>query len=149
MDPKYTSRLAIPFPDDRDEDWYGVEDGPAGRMEKLDKLLCIAIENQMLFLDGRYGYFSGEESEEYRLYVRDNDLVIRSAMGGDITFAQDSYIAMNDGDYAWFIPTARPIPSGDTGTLVAGSVAPRDAVVLFFLAGTKLAAVHNEIVGGR
>jgi len=147
--PKTTTRLAIPYPDENDDDWWGIEDGAAGRMETLDKALCAALERPTLHKDPLLsaGYWDYDRADSFDVMM--GDVVVSSPSGGTITFADGQSVPVTDGDYVWFVVTAWPVDGAQTGTLVAGaSFSPdTDVVVLGRVLGGKFAWLNDAMRG--
>ena len=117
--PKKTTRLEIPYPPEDAVDWWDIEDGTAGRMDTLDRLIYAAMENQDLHWDwasGEWGVDGGEFGPT------GDDVVIKSPAGGTIVFAYASRVTISSGDYVYMVVPDRPLVStGNTGVLVASS----------------------------
>ncbi len=138
---EYTSRLALPYPDENDVNWWAIEAATDGRMDMLDKLLCAALEATGFVKDtASPGYFDLNASTNI-MTVNNGDNVYKSSSGGQVTFAHNDTATVNDGDWFYFIPTSRPVSSSQSGTLLAGtSVDPSlGAVIVGRRVGTKIA----------
>lgn len=145
--PKYTTRLSIPFPDDYDDDWYANEDGAGGRMDKLDELICAAIENPHLALDriASVGYWDWDRVD--KMTITGGDLVLRSPSGGTVTFASGANVTVADGEWMYFEVPVRPLTGSNAGTLLAAANVQVDAskVILGRAEGGKFGWIRNEL----
>ena len=119
--PKYTTRLNIPYPPERGEDWWTIEDAAGGRMDRLDLCIYAAMENQVLFwqmYEGSWRYNNGTEVFE----VWYSNVRVRSPAGGIITFTNGYSIPVADGDFVYFEVPERPLTgTGHTGVFGTSS----------------------------
>ena len=118
--PLKTSRLEIPYPPENSDDWWDIENGVAGRMDMIDRILYAAMENQSMhwvWTSGTWGLSGSTFGPSGEV-----DVVVKSPAGGTLVFAPASAVTVSTGDYVYMVVPERPLAStGLTGVLVATS----------------------------
>ena len=80
--PLKTSRLEIPYPPENSDDWWDIENGVAGRMDMIDRILYAAMENQSMhwvWTSGTWGLSGSTFGPSGEV-----DVVVKSPAGGTL-----------------------------------------------------------------